>query len=302
MKGDILFTGSTGFLGKTLASELSEHNFTVIDINALANERVDISKPFSLNGGSHFDIVIHCAGKAHFVPKTDEEKKAFYEVNHQGTVNLCNAIDKLTIKPKAFIFISTVAVYGVDSGVDIKESHSLNGNTPYAKSKIEAEAYLQDWAQENNIVLGVLRLPLVAGPNPPGNLSAMIKGIKSGRYLSIGNADAKKSMMWAGDIAQIIPKLVDVGGVYNLTDGYHPSFGELEKAMSKSIGKSNPIKIPMFVAKIMAGVGNLLGAKAPINSNKLNKITSTLTFDDTKARERLGWNPTKVLDKIAEIV
>lgn len=302
MKSEILLTGASGFLGNILYSRLSKDNFTVFDINRISNKRIDITKAFSLNNKNYFDIVIHCAGKAHSIPRTKEEKEVFNQVNYQGTVNLCNAIDNLSVKPKAFIFISTVAVYGMNAGVDITEMHLLNGDTPYAKSKILAEAYLQDWALQNNILLSILRVPLIAGPNPPGNLGAMINGIKRNRYLSIGKADARKSIVWAEDIAKIIPKLSEIGGVYNLTDGYHPSFGALENAISNTLGKSNPIKISPVVAKLISRIGDLLGPKAPINTDKLNKITSTLIFNDSKARTELGWNPTKVLDKISEIV
>lgn len=299
---NILLTGVSGFFGSILNSKLNGDGFTVYDINKVNNKRLDLSTPFSLDNEVLFDIIIHCAGKAHSTPKTEDEKEEFYKVNYQGTINLCNAIDEWEVRPKAFVFISTVAVYGVDTGVKIKETHPLNGTTPYAKSKIQTEEYLQDWAQKNNIVLSILRLPLVAGPKPPGNLGAMFDGIKTGKYLSIGKAGARKSVVWAEDIANIAPKLIEIGGTYNLTDGYHPTFSELEKAISKVLEKSKPIKIPIFLARVIAKMGDLLGAKAPINSDKLNKITSTLTFDDSKAREMLGWNPTRVLDKISEIV
>ena len=42
--------------------------------------------------------------------------------------------------------------------------------------------------------------------------------------------------------------------------------------------------------------GDIAGKYAPLNSDKLNKITSTLTFDDSKARAAFGWNPTPVLE------
>ncbi len=45
----------------------------------------------------------------------------------------------------------------------------------------------------------------------------------------------------------------------------------------------------------MAKVGNLLGNKALINSVKLKKITSDLTFDDRKAKMLLSWQPTPVI-------
>lgn len=300
---NILITGSTGFLGDIIFSKLLSDKFKVIKLYEKEKiSRVDITKPFDIKTELSINAVIHCAGKAHIIPRTKEENESFFQVNYQGTVNLCNAIDRLTIKPNAFIFISTVSVYGLDHGVNISEDTPLNGSTPYAKSKIQAEVYLQDWAKQNNIRLSILRIPLVAGPNPPGNLGAMINGIKSGRYLSIGKANARKSIVWAEDIAQIIPKLVEVGGIYNLTDGYHPSFGELENNISKALNKRQPLSITPFTAKILAKTGDLVGSKAPISTDKLNKITSTLTFDDSRARKLLGWNPTKVLDKLSEIV
>ena len=299
----ILLTGASGFLGRILSKQLVTNGSKVIGQGRKQQDiTVDISKPFSFDMGTRFDVIIHAAGKAHMVPRTPEEVRAFYEVNFEGTKNLCAAIDKLPTKPKAIIFISTVAVYGKDSGELIHEDTPLNGTTPYAKSKILAEEWLTGWAMKNNVTLCILRLPLVAGPHPPGNLGAMIKGINTGRYLSIGTASARKSMVWAADIAHIVPRLIEVGGTYNLTDGYHPSFGELEKAIAGRLGKKAPLKVPMAVARGLGLVGDILGKRAPVNSDKIQKITSTLTFNDSRAREILGWKPTKVLDNVGKMV
>ena len=54
--------------------------------------------------------------------------------------------------------------------------------------------------------------------------------------------------------------------------------------------------MPLFVANLLAKFGDLLGNSFPINSNKLSKITSALTFDDSKARNTFGWKPTPVLE------
>lgn len=295
------FTGNTGFLGRLLSYSIESKWGPIKSMDSVFSNRIDISKPFFFPDNSDFNIVIHCAGKAHSVPKTKLEEREFYDVNYQGTINLCDALDKLVTKPRAFVFISTIAVYGLDHGLEISENTPLLGNTPYARSKIEAEQYLSKWANKNNIILGIVRLPLVVGPNPPGNLGTMLKGIKTGRYLSIGTASAKKSVVWAEDIADIIPKIAKIGGVYNLTDGHHPSFSELENEICRCLGRNKPFRIPLSIALILGKIGNLLGRKSPINTDKVKKITSSLTFDDTNARGKLGWNPSKVLDRIIEI-
>lgn len=300
---NLLVTGSTGFLGGILVRNLDKKTFNIVDSGRLAGSlKRDISQPFLFPDLPHIETVIHAAGKAHVVPRTPEEERAFFQVNLEGTKNLCAAIDQIPTKPEAFVFISTVAVYGKDAGEMIQEDSPLNGTSPYAKSKILAEEWLKDWAGKNNIVLSILRLPLVAGPHPPGNLGAMVKGIKTGRYLSIGKASARKSMVWAEDIAGIVPRLAEVGGIYNLTDGYHPSFGELEKAIARELGKSRPLQVPMVAAKVLGWAGDILGNKFPVNSDKIQKITSSLTFDDQKAKELLGWKPSRVLDKVGEMV
>jgi nucleoside-diphosphate-sugar epimerase len=151
------------------------------------------------------------------------------------------------------------------------------------------------WCKQQNVVCTILRLPLLVGENPPGNLGAMIKAIDKGYYFNIGCGKARKSMVLAQDVAIFIPIVAPIGGTYNLTDGCHPDFNELSMAISKRKNRKAPVNIPLFIARLMGFVGDLLGNKTPINSAKLKKITSDLTFDDTKARE-MGWKSQEVLE------
>ena len=292
---NLLFTGASGFLGNNLKPLLSQ-TYTIKTLG-LTNEddiKIDLSKAVPEIKDS-FDIVLHAAGKAHTVPKTEAEKKLFFDVNYQGTVNLCDALEQSQL-PKAFIFISTVAVYGLECGENITGDHPLNGNSPYALSKIQAEQFLTSWCEKNGVILGILRPSLIAGKNPPGNLGDMIKGIASGRYLSIAGGKARKSVLMVEDIAHVLPLLCEKGGIYNVCDDVQPSFRELEILISKQLGKKPPPSIPYWMAKSMVLVGDVLGEKAPINSSKLKKITKSLTFSNEKAKRELNWLPLNVLE------
>ena len=229
------------------------------------------------------------------MPRTQEEEKAFYDVNYEGTRNLCAALEKAGV-PKALVFISTVAVYGCESGELITEEHPLNGDTPYAKSKIMAEEFLTKWCSENGVVLGILRPSLLAGKNAPGNLGAMVNGVRKGFYMNIAGGKVTKSVLMAEDIARILPLVAEKGGIYNVCDTRQPSFGELSVSVARQLGKRKPISIPYWMAWCMAKVGDLLGSKAPINSYKLSKMTESLTFSNEKARRELGWEPLDVLE------
>ncbi len=288
----ILLTGASGFLGRAIFSTPRTQ-----DQISLGRKYSDIICDLSLQIPQipSVNVVIHSAGKAHSVPKTEEEKQEFFNVNVKGTENLLKGLEKAPSLPKAFIFISSIAVYGVENGSNISEKHPLNASDPYGLSKIQAEKIVQNWCTENNVICGILRLPLLVGANPPGNLGAMIKGIRKGYYFNIAGGKARKSMVMAEDVATILPKLAETGGVYNLTDGYHPNFNELSKHVANQLGKKYVSNMPKSIAMGLAKIGDSL-PKFPLNSKKLHKITADLTFNDDKARSALGWSPRSVLD------
>ncbi|MFT7034592.1 MAG: nucleoside-diphosphate-sugar epimerase [Cyclobacteriaceae bacterium] len=287
----ILLTGASGFLGEHIFNELSKNH----KVDTFGRKPTDtyISDLTALNIKikNQYDLTIHTMGLAHKTPKSEIENEAFFKINVEGTRNFLNTVIN---KTKSFVFISSVAVYGRSRGLKIDETVSLLGGGAYADSKIRAENLVLEWGQKNDVNISILRLPLIVGENPKGNLLLMKNAIKSGRYFRVGKGDAKKSMVLAEDIAKIIPLLVNKGGIFNLTDGYHPSFMELEDVLAKK--ESKVIRsIPHLMAKIGAFPGDLFKFW-PLSTQKLNKITSSLTFDDNKARKELGWKPMPVLD------
>ena len=290
----LLFTGGTGFLGKNVMPLLTQrYDVSTCGITPDDMIKANLAKEVPVLP-EKYDVVLHACGKAHVVPKTDVEKQAFYDVNYQGTVNLCKALEEVGV-PKALVFISTVAVYGCEYGDLIDEEHPLNGISPYADSKIMAEKFLSEWCEKNNVILGILRPSLLAGKNAPGNLGAMVNGIKKGFYMNIAGGKVVKSILMAEDIAHLLPLLTEKGGVYNVCDTRQPSFGEISMSVAKQLGKGKPLNIPYWMAWCMAKVGDLLGSKAPINTYKLEKMTKSLTFSNEKARKELGWEPLDVL-------
>ena len=296
-----LLTGATGFLGQVFKEELSAA-YPLLTLGR--SRRHDICADLSASppplAGS-IGTVLHNAGKAHVVPRTEAEAQEFFQVNHQGTINLLKALEQLEQPPLQFILISTVSVYGREEGEGITESHTLAGDSPYARSKALAEAAVQEWCEAHGLHWIILRLPLVAGPNPPGNLGAIRRAIARGRYFRIAGNDARKSMVLAEDVARLLPRLEGKSGIFNLTDGVHPSFAEIEEAIAGALGKKMPLSLPKGLLRA-AGKGgdvlNRLGLPFPITTGRLRKMTATLTFSDDKARRELGWPPRAVIPYI----
>lgn len=286
---NLLITGSTGFFGKEIIRVLKD-SYLIYELSkpdSLKTIRLEKEVPMF---SKVFDMVVHSAGKAHSIPKNETDRNKFFEVNVKGTQNLLKGLSLAGV-PNQFVFISSVAVYGKEFGDNIAETEMLRSKDPYGLSKIQAEQIVLDWCDQNQVICTILRLPLLVGLNPPGNLGDMIKAIQRGYYFNIGGGKAKKSMVLAEDVARFIPIIAPVGGIYNLTDGVHPFFSDLSNAIAKK--KIN--NLPLLIAKIMGNLGDFLGEKAPINSLKIKKITSNLTFDDSKARS-LGWKSQSVLE------
>jgi len=296
----LLLTGASGFLGKVLMENLQE-DFHVITLGrSKVNNIVFDLRSGLCSGLGTLDCVVHAAGLAHRIPSSTLQKEEFFKINTGGTENLLKSLLVGDTLPQSFVFISTVSVYGLVMGENVSEDLPLNANDPYGKSKIEAECLLKEWCAVHNVALTILRLPLLAGAFPPGNLGAMIKGIRSGRYFSIDRGRARKSVVMASDVARIIPRAMQFPGVYHLTDGHHPSFFELEGIISEQLGVKRPKNLPVFAARLLGCCGDILDGivpgKSPITSGKIEKITSTLTFNDQTARQVLGWNPSRVID------
>ncbi len=234
--------------------------------------------------------MIHAAGHAH-----SNDYLQHHKVNVIGTKNLLKGLQDQP--PKQFVFISSISVYGLKYGNTIREETPILAMDSYGISKVQAEAEVVQWCHYFGVKLTILRLPLVVGSNPPGNLHDMIKAIQKGYYFNISSGVARRSMVLAQDIAKFILLASEAGGTYNLSDGYHPSYAEMSACISEQLhGHKKIINISKFLANILAKLGDKLNAKwFPFNSNRFEKLTQDLIIDDSLARARFGWSPKKVI-------
>ena len=289
----VLLTGASGFLGSHLGKYLGPD---LITLGRGLNNGIVVDLSIQAPILPEVDFIVHNAGLAHKVPKNPKEEKKFFDTNVIGTSNLLKGIDRLANKPHTFVFISSVAVYGLDFGELISEDQITKPQTAYGKSKLEAEKLLQEYCAREQINLTILRLPLVVGRNLPGNLGAMVNSIRRGFYFKIKGLEICKSMVLADDVGKLIPKLSESSGIYNLTDGIHPTLAQLELELSNYFNK--PIyQIPILPVKLAAKFGDIFSS-FPINSYRLNKLSQSLTFDDRKARKELDWAPSSVLENL----
>ena len=304
-----LVTGGLGFLGRHVVRGLEGAGWKVIVVDRAPGPAVitaDLAEEAPRLGSKRLGAVFHLAGLAHRVPRSSEEAQEFFRVNVGGTGNLLRALDENGVDVGAVVLVSTVAVYGVECGELLDEGAPRIAADPYGASKRESEDRVAEWCEERGVRCGIVRLPLVVGADPPGNLGAMLRALRRRRYLGIGDGSARRSLVLASDVAKILPSVAERGGTYHLTDGVHPSFRELESALCAAMGRSTPRRIPLGLARaggrLADAVGGLVGRDLPLSSRVVSKMTSTLTFADERARRELGWRPKPVVSAAADIV
>lgn len=305
-----LVTGGTGFLGRRIVRSLEARGCEVTTLGrSPAGGRhvvADLGAGAVDLRGVPYEAVYHAAGLAHFEPRDEAGRRLFETVNVEGTRALLEGLERCSALPRSLLLVSTVAVYGASEGWLLDESTPRRATDPYGLSRLRAEDLAQEWGARHGVRTSIVRLPLVAGPVAPGNLGRMVRAIAAGRYLGIGAGGARRSMVRAADVAEVLPAIAAAGGVFHLTDGEHPSFAELEAGLAAALGRRPCPRLPLVAARALALAGDALETvsrrPAPFNGRALAKMTSTLTFSDQRARETVAWAPARVLERVGELV
>ncbi len=284
----ILLTGASGFLGTAIAENFFSSGNSVLTLGRSANSVIqcDLSKEIpSFN--NRIDLIIHAAGLAHKVPKTEAEKQAFYDVNVKGTLNFLEGLRQSGTKPKQFLFISSIAVYGEGMGeypYPQKEEAEKLELSVYGWSKWEAENLVREWCEKEGVNALIWRLPLIVGENAPGNLGAIEKAIKRGYYFRIGNSYQR--FRYYVDVQELCDRVLALdgseSGTFNIITG-QKSYGHFEDELAEKYNKK--IKsLPMWLVKWAAKVGDFIPG-FPLNTYRFKKLESSLTFPNAAANK-----------------
>ena len=285
MVKSILLTGHTGFLGSVIYKSLIKE-FVVYTLGRSEDSdyRVDfLNWDGRLELKHSIDAVVHVAGLAH---GKSNSGSAISKVNLESTKYLTDIADKYQIS--AFVFISSTAIYGREYGLEIREDEKLQLRTNFAQTKFNSENHILN--RDNTKDSLIIRLPLVIGPNPIGNLGKLISSIQSGKHIFLKGNEARKSVVFASDVASFISNWLKKdkkkSGIVNLTSGEAPTFNWLENSIRQYIGSKFFFALPIgLLWKIIVALKHRLGVSIPV----LGKIFYPLTFSDQLALEEFNY-------------
>jgi len=156
----VLVTGGAGFIGAHLVEELlkldvetsifdnliSSNNQCISSVANTKNAQLvksdirDLDRLLSAVSG--VDIIFHLAALTN-IPESIKDPISFYDVNVKGTLNVLYAALKANV-PRVII-ASSCSVYGDIYESPLKESYLPNPKSPYAASKLMAEALAESF-------------------------------------------------------------------------------------------------------------------------------------------------------------
>lgn len=311
----ILVTGGTGFIGSHTCVELLQQDYSVIVVDNLCNSNKEVIKRIhtitekavtfysvdlldktaldSVFSRHSIDAVIHFAGlKA--VGESTQIPLTYYHNNLTGTLNLLDVMENHQVFD--LVFSSSATVYGETNPIPYVEHFPLSSTSPYGRTKVMIEQFLQDaYIANPNWNVSLLRYFNPVGAHPSGLIGEDPKGIPNNlmpfvTQVAVGKRE--KLSVFGGDyptpdgtgvrdyihvvdlalghikaLEKLASQKVKSIDAYNLGAGKGSSVLEVVKAFEKASNKTLPYEI------------------MPRRAGDIAEFYA----DPTKAEQELGW-------------
>lgn len=308
----ILITGASGFIGSFIVEEALRRGFetwagvrSTSSRRYLQDERIHfLDLNFSSEDalveelrGHDFDYIIHAAGVTKCLHRDD-----FFKVNYEGTKNFVNAILKLHMPLKRFIYMSSLSIFGAikekQPYQEIDESDTPRPNTAYGKSKLMAEQFLDSIGNDFNYI--VLRPTGVYGPREK-DYYVMAKSIRDHVDFAVGFRRQDITFIYVLDLVQAVFLALDrgmSGRKYFLSDGEVYQSSTFSDYIHEELGKPwwIRIKAPVWVLRLVTLVGEYVGRATGkmivLNNDKFNILRQrNWRCNIEPACDELGYTP-----------
>jgi dTDP-glucose 4,6-dehydratase len=294
----ILVTGSDGFIGSHLTEELIGRGYDIrafvyynsfnswgwLDsLPAGIKEKLDvfsgdIRDPSGVKEAMKgCDIVMHLAALV-AIPYSYHSPDTFVDTNIKGTLNVLQAARDLNIKK--VIHTSTSEVYGTARSVPIAEDHPLQGQSPYAATKIGADQLALSFYRSFDTPVCVVRPFNTYGPRQSARaiIPAVITQIAAGnRKIRLGALHPTRDFNYVKDTVRGFIACAEsdcsIGEVINIGSGYEISIGDTVQLIAEVMG----VDIELETEQV-----RVRPAKSEVER---------LCADNSKARRLLGWQP-----------
>lgn len=295
----VLVTGAGGFIGSHLVELLVRAGADVramvryngrSDVGSLADvdDQVrsaieivfsDITDPFAVRRiVAGMDTVFHLAALI-AIPYSYVAPASYVTTNVSGTLNVLEAVRDLGI-PR-MVQTSTSETYGTARTVPMDETHPTQAQSPYAASKVAADAMAESFHRAFGTPVATIRPFNTYGPRQSARAVIPTIGAQlvAGRTtIALGDARPIRDLTYVGDTVRAFLAIARteacVGTVTNVGSGSGISIGDLARLMAD-----------------IAGIGDLDIKEEAQRLRPDASEVMQLVADATNAKRRAGWEP-----------
>ena len=291
MKGRVLITGASGFIGKRLAGALAKEDWDVraaardpssipamggVERVAMPNLAHQADWSELLDGITH---VVHLAGIAHAPGMLPDS--LYTRINAEAAGELAaQAYGKV----ERFVFISSVrAQAGLSADRPISEKDMANPTDAYGRAKLKGERLVA----ASGVPFTVLRPAVVYGRGVKGNIAALATLARTPMPLPFAGLNNRRSLLALDNLVSAISLVLGAKGAANGTflvaDAEPISVAGLVAAMREGLGRpAHLVKVPLGgVMRLMKTFGK---------EAEWERISGNFMIDPSKLMG-LGWRP-----------
>lgn len=228
------------------------------------------------------DVVFHLAALVG-IPYSFLNPREVVEVNVIGSLNVLTAAREAGVGK--IIQTSTSEVYGTAQYVPMDEMHPLQAQSPYAASKIAADAIALSFARSFSLPVAIIRPFNTYGPRQSARaiIPTLIAQAFTQETIKVGATTPTRDFTFVTDTIQAFIRVAEVsacvGEVINVGSGHEISIGDLIQRIMTIVGREVPVEVdPQRLRPEASEVRQLLA-------------------DTAKARHFLSWAPEVSLDE-----
>ncbi len=300
----IFITGGTGRLGRHVLPLFLRNNYDVVALSRSVN--IDGCK--MVRGSLHdfdYNEIKGCDWVVHLAANTDMSGKysTLYNVNVEGTKSLLERCEQAGIKN--LLYVSSISVYGKLDNQNITESTPLNPDTPYARTKFEAELLCRNYF--GNVC--ILRPSMIYGSGFGEGFGMACRLIREGRMPIFGDGSNHIPMVHARDVsnAMLLAVHKNAEGVYNINCDDEMTLLELVEYVADLLGAQRRyIRINRFMSRPFLALYNAyrrIKGKEGVPYEFVQMLMYDRVVSSEKARRELGFRArTTLAEGIREFI